>query len=1793
MAFTGCPNKNSEEWKKLEGQFGTNLASSIFHRNNGVIPTVEQGAYMIKASKIGQFKSAVKYLSHTTSGEITDLLPNLFKIVQKVGNDFFVVKGSPIDEAAKPGAEFEIHKANRTFLDTVNKEFGAPLFTVEKVDLNPEVSALRKDVIGMLQSGEFKSLYGLTYKNYAENPELHDTILNELSEQAKDPTNRREMAESFGESFVDKLYKYSSLTNKEEGVPAGKRLFNEPNPETEKISENYKQKNEIVTPKGKKITSLNTDYSKRIANAFEEMAHNPNDPEVKAAYNAMAKETLQQYKAVEDAGYKVEIYEGKGEPYKNSQEMTKDVRDNKHLFVLSTEKEFGSNPITDQQREENPLLKESGIKDVNGKPLLVNDVFRFVHDFFGHTERGNSFGPVGEENAFDVHARMFGKEARRAMTTETRGQNSWVNFGNHLRNEKGEIIKKGEPGYISPVDRPFAQQKMGLLAEEFSTFPEQRVSEEEPKVKPTEDTYRVSINQEALKQIAAKNIEEKEKNPLVSSKETLDSNQKILEDKAPEYSKAYGESQVASVNKNVLNYLRDKFNLPFEIVNDTTADWRGKFENGKIFINAAKINQYTALHEYLHPFMGAMEKDNPELYNNLINELRTNKEGQQVLQDVKENYPELSSKEQLDEALVTHLSQIARTGDIKERPWYQKIIDWFKEMFSKNGISISGLDMNMSLSDIADKIVDPTYSADLKKYYSLNDTATMFQKVYSDNFEQLLDKIKTKLKLDVNITPKNEDEKTRKYFSGRQLAALEAGKDIYGAINDYVTSAIVNNKKIVEKFDAFKSFYEGNNGKISKEDALNGMKILSEMENHIVLYKESRYVLDAIREENADEYDDNFSLLANRLNKDTTIINSYNEYGLKLMADWLYPSTKKVVEGYIKNGNKEKMPGYEQYLDVKKNNPNLNEQQAIETGVKKWLSGQMQHATSDVGFFTSYLTGVLNSKDPVSQLVALSLKDEFSKNNTQLFRVKKGINEQVKKIMGNKILTTNAQNKEFYSKYLRQVDNWEKTGVDDQGNPTYGYVKRTAFHEPYQYDKFYNEKRDFFKKIGVRPNKNDEVAYKDWEAKKENWFNQNTVRVTNDKGETIKVVPSVKFKNAQFDSVANDPLFKEIYKHYTDANGKLGQYQLKYGIVPQKSLGGGLFSDLKLKKGFKGNAEQLKKNLKEGIGSELSSYYAQDIDGREYKNVPIRGTHMVEEEDLDYNLGQSVADFWEHSSKYETAKKIEPMVMTLRSFIEGNASLNVAQRDAPEVDAKGVKKMGNYIKNITKTKDQANINRQLVDFLNDTVYGESEKKANIKSPFANLKYLVYKEGDTSANGKPHKEYVYSLEDLKQKTGNEKIDYDHFEKGTERKVGDYNVTLMRNDKIVSVNKLGRGLNTLSATINLGANVIAGTSHLLRGVASNFIEATGGKYFNNKEWGSAYKDYFKNLVGFNFIEDARGGKGSLVSQHLSHYGTFQGEFLNEFGHKIGAGVVNKLFRRSSMFFSLHGAEHMIQTTQMLAAMKHIKVEDGRGNLISLDKAFEIGKDGYRKVKDGVKWTEQQDNDFRDMIQSINKDRGNYSEFDKAGISRLWWGKMLIMFRRHIMNGIKSRWGSDYVDFERGGATQGYYRSFMTTLVSEYNEFRLNGKFRKLTQDEQYHAKKTLADLGMFAMLATVLVPAFRNKEQHDNDLNDYLALFARRLQMDVSFYVNPLEWKKVIQSPVVTGSSVDKIYDFLQQATISPSEEYQKDGAGYSAGDNKALHKLGKVIPGYREFLNLQEPQDLLKFYDLNKSGGQGQ
>jgi hypothetical protein len=209
--------------------------------------------------------------------------------------------------------------------------------------------------------------------------------------------------------------------------------------------------------------TVDEDRAKKIADAYDAMEHNPNAPEVKKSYDALKQETKQQYDFLVSKGVKFEPYEGSGEPYKNSKEMREDVQKNNHLYFFLTNKAFGEG----DQSADNPLLEDSGVK-IGDHTLVYNDLFRAVHDYFGHAKEGYQFGARGEENAWKEHSRMYSDEALPALTAETRGQNSWVNYGGHLRNAEGNVIKKGEEGYIPPQNRPFAQQKAGLLPEEFN-----------------------------------------------------------------------------------------------------------------------------------------------------------------------------------------------------------------------------------------------------------------------------------------------------------------------------------------------------------------------------------------------------------------------------------------------------------------------------------------------------------------------------------------------------------------------------------------------------------------------------------------------------------------------------------------------------------------------------------------------------------------------------------------------------------------------------------------------------------------------------------------------------------------------------------------------------------------------------------------------------------------------------------------------------------------------------------------------------------------------------------------------------------------------------------------------------------------------------------------------------------------------------------------------------------------------------------------------------------------------------
>jgi len=137
------------------------------------------------------------------------------------------------------------------------------------------------------------------------------------------------------------------------------------------------------------------------------------------------------------------------DPYPNGpRDVLKDINAG-HIWYFPTDQGFGSSEFDPTG---NPLLEASGETSDNGQPMVVNDLFRVVHDFFGHGLEGSGFGARGEENAWQSHMRLFTASAVPAMTSETRGQNSWVNYGPF-----------GEQNRKDPRNTVYADQKTGIM----------------------------------------------------------------------------------------------------------------------------------------------------------------------------------------------------------------------------------------------------------------------------------------------------------------------------------------------------------------------------------------------------------------------------------------------------------------------------------------------------------------------------------------------------------------------------------------------------------------------------------------------------------------------------------------------------------------------------------------------------------------------------------------------------------------------------------------------------------------------------------------------------------------------------------------------------------------------------------------------------------------------------------------------------------------------------------------------------------------------------------------------------------------------------------------------------------------------------------------------------------------------------------------------------------------------------------------------------------------------------------
>ena len=113
---------------------------------------------------------------------------------------------------------------------------------------------------------------------------------------------------------------------------------------------------------------------------------------------------------------------------------------------------------------------------------------------------------------------------------------------------------------------------------------------------------------------------------------------------------------------------------------------KGMIHEGEVLINMEnpETNWDTPFHEIAHPLIDAIYAKNPKWFQNLLTEFRTSSEGKQIMEQVRQAYPNLSEYEQEIEGLVTLIGEVA--GDTLSKQ--SSLFEVAKRLFRALGTSI-------------------------------------------------------------------------------------------------------------------------------------------------------------------------------------------------------------------------------------------------------------------------------------------------------------------------------------------------------------------------------------------------------------------------------------------------------------------------------------------------------------------------------------------------------------------------------------------------------------------------------------------------------------------------------------------------------------------------------------------------------------------------------------------------------------------------------------------------------------------------------------------------------------------------------------------------------------------------------------------------------------------------------------------------------------------------------------------------------------------------------------------------
>jgi hypothetical protein len=174
----------------------------------------------------------------------------------------------------------------------------------------------------------------------------------------------------------------------------------------------------------------------------------------------------------------------------------------------------------------------------------------------------------------------------------------------------------------------------------------------------------------------------------------------------------------------MVQQLSSRLSVPYEFVTADEArtilenagkpftDQAGFYVGGKVYLVAEQLNLETAIHEFSHPFVRAIQQENPELFEKLFNDLSLSAEGQKVLDTTEKLYGKEDPlfKEEAIVRALTRAAKLKMTGALEatENKAFKSLVgrilyaikQAFRKYFGKR-VEVSNLDVDTTIDDLS------------------------------------------------------------------------------------------------------------------------------------------------------------------------------------------------------------------------------------------------------------------------------------------------------------------------------------------------------------------------------------------------------------------------------------------------------------------------------------------------------------------------------------------------------------------------------------------------------------------------------------------------------------------------------------------------------------------------------------------------------------------------------------------------------------------------------------------------------------------------------------------------------------------------------------------------------------------------------------------------------------------------------------------------------------------------------------------------------------------------------------